>query len=114
MATYLTLVAKDILPKLSANSIFRAWSQELCKKMLAFAEMIKNGIYRHGVVKRGGLPVFAYEVDGRGNYRSYDDSNLPSLLSLPYLGFVGINDTVYQNTRKLILSESNKYFYARG
>lgn len=82
--------------------------------MQTFAENIKKGVYLYGVVKRGGLPVFAYEVDGRGDYRTYDDSNLPSLLSLPYLGFVGLNDTVYQNTRKLILSERNRYFYAKG
>lgn len=114
IATYLTLVAKDVLSRLPPSSIFGNWSQELSKKMQTFAENIKKGVYLYGVVKRGGLPVFAYEVDGRGDYRTYDDSNLPSLLSLPYLGFVGLNDTVYQNTRKLILSERNRYFYAKG
>lgn len=49
-----------------------------------------------------------------GNYRLYDDSNLPCLLSLAYLKFVGEEDELYRNTRKFILSEKNKYFYARG
>jgi meiotically up-regulated gene 157 (Mug157) protein len=36
---------------------------------------------------------------------------VPSLLSLPYLGAVKSNDSIYQNTRKLILSESNPFFF---
>lgn len=48
-----------------------------------------------------------------GNYRIYDDSNLPSLLSLSYLQFVKDDDEIYLNTRKFILSERNNYFYAR-
>lgn len=44
----------------------------------------------------------------------YDDSNLPSILSMAYLGFVDVKDETYQNTRKFILSERNKFFYARG
>ena len=40
-----------------------------------------------------------------------DDANLPSLLSIPYIGYVNEDDEVYQNTRKMILSEMNPYFY---
>lgn len=65
-------------------------------------------------MKEGGKNIFAYEVDGTGSYRIYDDSNLPSILSMAYLGFVDVKDETYQNTRKFILSEKNKFFYARG
>ena len=58
--------------------------------------------------------MFAYQVDGHGNYRLYDDSNLPCLLSLPYLSFLNDTDPIYLNTRKFILSSKNKYFYSRG
>ncbi len=39
-----------------------------------------------------------------------DDPNIPSLLSLPYLGYCSIDDSVYISTRKLILSDSNSFF----
>jgi meiotically up-regulated gene 157 (Mug157) protein len=40
-----------------------------------------------------------------------DDANVPSLLSLPYLGVVGPDDPIYLNTRRFVLSESNPYFF---
>ncbi len=55
--------------------------------------------------------VIPYEVDGFGNKLFMDDANIPSLLSLPYLGCMEQNDLIYRNTRRLILSESNPYFF---
>ncbi|HEY4154285.1 MAG TPA: glycoside hydrolase family 125 protein, partial [Puia sp.] len=48
--------------------------------------------------------VYAYEVNGFGSFNLMDDANVPSLLSLPYLGAVPNTDPVYQNTRKLLFS----------
>jgi meiotically up-regulated gene 157 (Mug157) protein len=55
--------------------------------------------------------MYAYEADGFGNQLFMDDSNVPSLLSLPYLDAVTNNNTIYKNTRKFILSGSNPYFF---
>ncbi|HBG41173.1 MAG TPA: metal-independent alpha-mannosidase [Porphyromonadaceae bacterium] len=55
--------------------------------------------------------VYAFEVDGFGNTYFMDDANVPSLLALPYLGAVDKNDEVYQNTRRLVLSGDNPYFF---
>lgn len=55
--------------------------------------------------------AFAYEVDGFGNRFFADDANIPSLLSLPYLGYSDRNDEVYRTTRRLILSERNKFYF---
>lgn len=57
--------------------------------------------------------IYAYEIDGFGNSLFIDDANVPSLLSLPYLGCCKRNDLTYQRTRAFVLSEENPYF-ARG
>jgi meiotically up-regulated gene 157 (Mug157) protein len=82
--------------------------------MQAHAETVMKGIRNYGIVERStadGGSVYAYEVDGFGKFRLYDDANLPSLLSLPYLGFVKHNDPIYVNTRALILSKSNPFYF---
>lgn len=73
---------------------------------------IERGIQEHGIVRHPeyGL-IYAYETDGLGNYNLMDDANVPSLLSIPYLGYRGANDEIYENTRRFILSDHNPYFY---
>lgn len=51
------------------------------------------------------------QVDGYGNSYLIDDANVPSLLSLPYLGFCSPSDPIYQNTRRFILSTDNPYYF---
>ena len=55
--------------------------------------------------------VIAFEVDGFGNKLFMDDANIPSLLSLPYLGCIAADDPLYLNTREFVLSEYNPFFY---
>lgn len=75
-------------------------------------EEIQSGIEKFAKVKNSaGETVYAYEVDGLGNYSIMDDSNVPSLLAAPYLGYCAEDDDVYLATRKTILSKENPYFY---
>jgi meiotically up-regulated gene 157 (Mug157) protein len=55
--------------------------------------------------------VYAYEVDGFGNQLFMDDANVPSLLCLPYLGLSGQGTPIYRNTRHMVLSDLNPYFF---
>jgi uncharacterized protein len=55
--------------------------------------------------------VWAYEVDGFGNRHHMDDANIPSLLSLPYLGACSQSDPLYRRTRAFVLSHDNPYFF---
>ncbi|WP_460023705.1 glycoside hydrolase family 125 protein, partial [Marinifilum fragile] len=55
--------------------------------------------------------TLAFEVDGFGNQMHMDDANIPSLLSLPYLGALDAKSSLYQNTRMFILSDNNPWFF---
>ncbi|MDO7887978.1 glycoside hydrolase family 125 protein [Hymenobacter sp. CA2-7] len=80
--------------------------------LMAFADEVATALRQHALVTHPELgPVYAYEVDGYGGHILLDDANVPSLLSLPYLGALPLNDPVYQNTRRLALSAANPFFY---
>src|SRR5205085_5827706 len=55
--------------------------------------------------------IYAYEINGFGSFHLMDDANVPSLLSMPYLGTVPASDPVYKNTRKYILSPENPFYF---
>ena len=77
----------------------------------ALADEVAAALQKYAVVHHAQLgAVFAYEVDAYGNYYCIDDGNVPSLLSLPYLGAVTAGDKIYQHTRRLVLSEANPYY----
>lgn len=83
------------------------------QRVVKLKDEIDRGIQEHAIVKNEkGQDVYAYEVDGLGNYSIMDDANIPSLLSAPYLGYCSEDDPVYQNTRATILSSENPYFYS--
>lgn len=81
----------------------------LCAKQLE--KEIEDGIQRYGIVKKDGHKIYAYEVDGLGNSVVMDDANIPSLLAAPYIGYCSQDDSIYLNTRKVLLSSENPYFY---
>lgn len=54
--------------------------------------------------------IWAYEVDGLGGVHLMDDANVPSLLSLPYLGFCERTNPRYLRTRSFCLSGDNPHF----
>ena len=85
---------------------------DLTKEMRNLADEIDRGIREFGIVEEEDFgKIFAYETDGLGSYNLMDDANIPSLLSLPYLGYVEKNDPIYKNTRAFILSEKNENYY---
>ena len=67
----------------------------------------KYGTKQHPVYGK----VLAYEVEGFGNQLFMDDANVPCLLALPYLGALSNHDPLYQNTRRMVLSSTNPYFF---
>ena len=85
---------------------------DLAKECDSLADEVETALKKHAVVKHPKFgKIYAYEVDGFGNAFMMDDANIPSLLSLAYLGAVSPKDPIYRNTRKFVLSEWNPYFF---
>jgi meiotically up-regulated gene 157 (Mug157) protein len=94
-------IARDVFHDLDLS----AFASEL-------REQIKYGIETYGKFLHPLFgTIYAYETDGFGNFQLMDDANVPSLLSIPYLGYVDTSDVVYQNTRAFVLSGSNPYYF---
>jgi uncharacterized protein len=73
---------------------------------------IERGIEQNGTLtlKPFGR-IYAYEVDGRGHVNAMDDANVPSLLSIPYFGYLPKDNSLYLATRRFVLSDRNPYFF---
>lgn len=95
----------EMLRKIKNNNEFAGRCEALANEVDAAVK--KYGIIEHPEYGK----VYAFEVDGFHNHVFMDDANVPSLLALPYLGCVDMNDPIYQNTRKMILSDANPYFF---
>ncbi len=94
-------------------------NQELADECRELGAQIDAGIQTYCVVEHPVYgKIYACETDGMGNYSMIDDANIPSLLSIPYIGYADVADPIYQNTRKFLLSKENPYYfegeYARG
>ena len=85
---------------------------DLAREAAELAAQIDEGIRQYGIVEHDEFgPIFAYEVDGLGSANLMDDANVPSLLSIPYLGYTDAEHPIYTNTRRFILSRHNPYYY---
>lgn len=104
----LTALAKDV------------WHDErMAEDAWGLSVEIQRGIEQYGTLNLKPFGrIYAYEVDGLGHANVMDDANVPSLLSIPYFGYLPKNSSLYQATRKFVLSPRNPYFftgrYAQG
>ena len=79
----------------------------------ALAAEVREALFAHAVVSHPVHgEVWAYEIDGFGNRHHMDDANIPSLLSLPYLGACPPDDPLYRRTRAFVLSLDNPYYFS--
>ena len=87
-------------------------NKELAYECTALADEVEDALKKYAIYNHPTYgPIYAFEVDGFGNQLLMDDANVPSLLAMPYLGDVDINDPIYQNTRKFVWSKDNPYFF---
>jgi len=95
----------EISTKVTNNSAFAS-------QCTALANEVQAAITKYAVADHLNYgKIYAFEIDGFGNRLFMDDSNVPSLLALPYLGCVDENDPLYLSTRKFVWSADNPYFF---
>lgn len=81
----------------------------LAKQLRQYSDTIKQAVWAHTRAANG---IFAYETNGLGAQYIMDDANVPSLVSLPYLGFLKRSDPTYQKTKAAMFSRANPYYAA--
>ncbi len=85
---------------------------DLANRCMVLAQEVETALKKYATYNHPVYgTIYAFEVDGFGNHLLMDDANAPSLLSLPYLTDVDVNDPIYQNTRRFVWSELNPYFF---
>jgi len=84
----------------------------LAAELSAMAIEVETALKQNAIINHPQYgKIYAYEVNGYGSYNLMDDANVPSLLGLPYLDAMPKTDPVYQNTRKMLLSLNNPFFF---
>ncbi len=97
--------AAEILTAVNRNGAFAS-------KCSALADEVEGALKKYAVYDHPEFgKIYAFEVDGFGNHLLMDDANVPSLLAMPYLDEMDVNDPVYRNTRRFVWSENNPYFF---
>jgi meiotically up-regulated gene 157 (Mug157) protein len=87
---------------------------EFAAECNALADEVQEAIMQWGTAEHLDFgKIYAYEADGFGNRLFMDDANVPSLMSLSYLGIHKSDDAIYQRTRKFLVSDYNPW-YMRG
>jgi meiotically up-regulated gene 157 (Mug157) protein len=110
------LIPSNIFAVLSLQQLSIIYSEVIkdesfAKECAELASEVDKAIKKYAVAEHLHFgKIYAYEVDGFGNKLYMDDANVPSLMSLAYLGAHQPNDKIYQNTRKFLLSNYNPYF----
>jgi hypothetical protein len=97
--------AAEMVSKISGDKV-------LANECTQLANEVNKALKQYAITTHPQFgKVYAYEVNGFGSYNLMDDANIPSLLSLPYLNAVSKADPIYQNTRRLLLSKENPFFF---
>jgi uncharacterized protein len=113
---YPFLVPSNLFAVQSLRQLASIFGQRLSNKSFAaecttLADEVQTAIEEHAILPHLDFgDVYAYEIDGFGNAAFWDDANVPSLMSLAYLGIHQPDDPLYVRTRAFLLSKHNPYF----
>lgn len=115
--TYGYLIPSNMLASVVLSEMAQISREVLADETFAaeaesFSVEVRKAIEAYAIVPGHQKEFYAYEVDGYGQYNIMDDANIPSLLAMPYIGYCKKNAERYLNTREVILSEWNPYYYS--
>ncbi len=98
---YMKTIAEEVLQ-----------DQELAAEAGALGKQVHDAVESLAVIQNSYFGrIYAYELDGFGQYLLMDDANVPSLLSMDYLGYEADDREAAENTRRFILSSANPFYY---
>lgn len=100
------MTKSDSIPA-SAKSRLESLTTSSQKVQAELCSALQN-VVTETVARQSPLP---YEVDGGDGKYFMDDANVPSLLSLPLLGYMSSSNAVYLPTRSFVLSEGNPFYF---
>ncbi|OAA47904.1 DUF1237 domain protein [Metarhizium rileyi] len=80
---------------------------QVSHKARHYSLTVRNAVLQHTKTPND---IFAYETNGYGGQYIMDDANVPSLVSLPYLGFLPRSDSTYKKTKDAMFSRANPYY----
>lgn len=115
--TYLFLVPSNYFAVASLRQLTELFTvvvkdADFAGQCTALADEVSGALEAYAITEHKGYGnIFPFEVDGFGNKLFMDDANVPSLLSMPYLGSISKEDPLYQNTRAFVWSKDNPFFF---
>ncbi len=109
---YPYLVPSNFFAATALSSLSEMVQGKLKTDAINLSLQIKNALKANAIItQKNKSQIYAFEINGYGSVNLMDDANIPSLLSLPYLGCVPPSDPIYQATRRYVLSPENPFFY---
>lgn len=87
----------SVLGSVKLNGSAASLAKSYQKNATTWSARIKAAIHEYGLAADGS---YAYEVNGLGSQYLMDDANVPSLMSLPYLGFLGKLCRVFRDSAR--------------
>lgn len=112
---YPFLIPSNIFAVISLRQLGKLYQDVIkdstfAKQCLALADEVEKAIVKYAVKEHLSYgKILAYEVDGFGNHVFMDDANVPSLMSLPYIG-ADPQKLPVSATRKFLISDDNPYY----
>ncbi|MBS1799640.1 MAG: glycoside hydrolase family 125 protein [Acidobacteria bacterium] len=104
------LFAVTSLKQLAEMAHTIAHDETLANAADSLAKEVERALHQYAIATTPEGTIWAYEIDGYGSQLLMDDTNVPSLLALPYIAS-SPDPALYARTRAFCWSERNPWFF---